>query len=110
MNLKLNVIFAVPKLLPLSRYKITEGNKFRLLCSIENGSPPLFFQWSKNGQILSRKSQVNYRIESADEHSTLTIANVHRSDAANYTCNVNNAFGSDSQTAVLDVRGTRVVL
>ncbi len=83
----------------------TEGTKFRILCSIQKGSTPLFFQWSKNNQILISRPEVNYKIETSDELSILSIASVHRSDSGNYSCFVRNAFGTDSQSVVLNVKG-----
>jgi hypothetical protein len=88
----------------------TEGTKFRQFCSIQKGSSPLFFQWTKNEQILSSKPEVNYKIETSDEHSIIIISNVRRSDAGNYSCIVRNAFGTDSQTVSLNVRGIHTVL
>ncbi len=88
----------------------TEGTKFRQFCSIQKGSGPLFFQWTKNEQILSSKPEVNYKIETSDEHSIIIISNVRRSDAGNYSCIVRNAFGTDSQTVSLNVRGIHTVL
>ncbi len=83
----------------------TEGTKFRVFCSIQKGSNPLFFQWAKNEEIISSKHETNYKIETSDEHSILIISSVRRSDSGNYSCFVRNAFGTDSQTVVLNVRG-----
>ena len=84
-----------------------EGTKFRLFCSIQKGSSPLFFQWSKNDHILNSKPEVNYKIETSEELSIISIASVHRSDSGNYSCFVRNAFGTDSQNVVLNVRGIK---
>jgi len=83
----------------------TESTKFRVFCSVQKGSTPLFFQWTRNNQILSPKPEVNYKVETSDEHSIFIISNVSRFDAGNYSCIVRNAFGSDSQTVSLNVRG-----
>jgi hypothetical protein len=95
-----------PKLLALSQQNtVSEGFSFRLLCSIQTGSKPLFFQWSKNGQILSNSPQTNYKIENSEDQSIFKILNVIRTDSGNYSCTVRNAFGSDSQSAMLLVKG-----
>ena len=82
-----------------------EGANFQMLCSVEKGSEPFFFEWSKNGQTLRPSPDVKYRIENSKISSTLTIENVARSDAGNYSCLVKNGVGSDSQNIVLKIKG-----
>jgi hypothetical protein len=95
-----------PKLLALSQQNtVSEGVLFRLYCSILSGTKPLFFQWTKNGQILSNSPQTNYKIENSEDHSFLKILSVIRADSGNYSCSVRNAFGTDSQSAILIVKG-----
>jgi hypothetical protein len=92
--------------MPLASHSIqSEGTSFTLLCSIQKGSYPLFFQWLKNGQVLTSAPEANFKLDTSERHNILTIAEVHRNDAGNYTCVVRNAFGSDSQNVLLDVRG-----
>jgi len=83
----------------------TEGSYFQLFCTIQEGSLPLFFEWSKNGKSLKASPDVNYKIESSDRFSTFTIAKIDRNDSGNYTCIVRNAFGSDSQSVLLSIKG-----
>jgi len=66
---------------------------------------PLFFQWSKDGQIIKPNPDSNYKIDNFDRFSTFAIAKIDRKDAANYTCIVRNAFGYDSQNVLLTVKG-----
>jgi len=95
-----------PKLLSLpSQNIVSEGVSFSLFCSIQTGSKPLFFQWIRNGQILNKSPQTNYKIENSEKHSLFLIESVVRSDSGNYSCNVRNAFGTDSQSALLIVKG-----
>ncbi len=56
-------LWDAPKLLALSQQNtVSKGVLFRLYCSILSGTKPLFFQWSKNGQILSNSPQTKYKI------------------------------------------------
>ena len=76
-----------------------------MLCSVEEGSEPFFFEWSRNGQSVKPAPDVKYRIENSEISSTFTIAKVARSDAGNYTCLVKNGVGSDSKNILLTVKG-----
>ena len=98
-----------PKIIRLrDSYTNDEGSRFHALCSVEKGSTPLFFQWIKNGEKII--SNENVKIEMSDSFANIVIANVKRSDSGNYTCNVKNAFGSDTYTVNLVVRGTLLLL
>ena len=95
-----------PKLNAISNEKTQdEGANFQMFCSVEKGSEPFFFEWSKNGQTLRPSPDVKYRIENSKISSTLTIENVAKSDAGNYSCLVKNGVGSDSQNVLLKVKG-----
>ncbi len=99
-------LIIVPKLGPyLSHKNQSEGSHFQLFCTVEEGSLPLFFEWSKNGQSLKANPDVNYKIDNFEKYSTLIIAKIDRKDSGNYTCIVRNAFGSDSQNVLLTVKG-----
>jgi len=77
----------------------------RFYCSVLTGSKPLFFQWTKDGQLLNNSPQTNFKIENSEDQSIFKIVSVIRSDSGNYSCNVRNAFGTDSQSALLIVKG-----
>ena len=94
-----------PKLDRLHPKEQSEGSSLNILCSTQEGSTPLFFQWSKNGQTLKSVPNVNYRIENSDSMSVFTIKSLDRSDSGNYTCSVKNSIGSDSQTTLLTIKG-----
>jgi hypothetical protein len=98
----------VPKLGPYVSHKNqTEGSYFQLFCTVQEGSLPFFFEWSKNGQSLKANPDVNYKIDNFDRFSTLTIAKIDRKDTGNYTCIVRNVFGTDSQNVLLTVKGMK---
>jgi len=84
---------------------LSEGSQFRLFCSRSAGDKPLFFQWSKNGRTLSNTPQVNYKIENSDDFTIFTINSVERNDSGNYSCIVRNAFGEDTKSSQLIVKG-----
>ncbi len=95
-----------PKLISLPNTSSqSEGTLFRLFCSILSGDKPLFFQWTKNSQILNNDPKVGYKIDNSDDHSLFSIKSIERSDSGNYSCIVRNAFGTDIQSALLIVKG-----
>lgn len=93
-----------PKLAPMMNRAQNIGSKFILLCSTQEGSHPLFFDWFKNGQLIS-SVQTKYKVEKSSEFSTIHIDKIDRSDAGNYSCLVKNKLGTDTQNVVLSVKG-----
>ena len=83
----------------------SEGSYFQILCAVEEGSEPLFFEWFRNGQSIKSGPDVKYRIENSEMSSTFSIKSVERHDAGNYSCLVKNAVGTDSQNMLLNVKG-----
>ncbi len=81
----------------------TIGSNFQMLCTVEEGTLPVFFEWFKNSKLL--KTNVNYKIEISRVSSTLTIENVKENDQGNYSCIVKNPFGTDSQNVLLNIKG-----
>lgn len=80
-----------------------------MMCSSHSGSKPLFFQWLKDGHILGNHPDSRYKIENSDAFSLFIIDNINRNDAGNYSCVVRNAYGTDSQSTVLNVKGLIVI-
>lgn len=76
-----------------------------MLCFVAKGSKPLYFQWSKDGQVLKSDPLNNYRIENSETRTILSIESLKRFNSGNYTCIVNNAYGKDSHTISLVVKG-----
>jgi len=83
----------------------TEGSSVVLLCTAQEGSRPLSFEWARSGQTIHPNSNPNYKIENSEIFSTFTIPTISRRDSANYSCLVRNNFGSDSQYSLLSVNG-----
>ena len=109
MNNLLNIwIFndLAPKLTPILNSKSQSiGSTFNIFCGVDQGSLPLSFEWSKNGQIIKSGYNLNYKIENSKKFSNLIIDEIVRSDSGNYSCAVRNSVGSDSQSVVLSVIG-----
>ena len=78
------------------------NGKTTVSCAIESGSPPLKFEWQKDGIPLSTSS--SYSILTGEEVSSLTFRQLTREDSGNYTCIVSNSDASDSHTAQLLIK------
>lgn len=61
------------------------------------------YEWRKDNRLLKGTDNIN--IEINDMFSTLMIKPVEESSIGNYTCTAKTAFGQDSHSAVLYVRG-----
>ena len=95
-----------PKLVPVLNHRTQAVNTyFQILCSVLEGSKPLFFEWSRNGQSIRSGPAVKHRIDNSEMFSTFIIESVEKIDAGNYSCLVKNAVGSDSQSVLLIVKG-----
>ena len=85
---------------------VNEDAYFSVSCPVERGSQPLFFQWYKNGHLIPKQSNELEILSIGDMQSFLNIKKVTSSDSGNYTCEVKNAFGEETFTSQLIVRGT----
>ena len=66
-----------------------QGEQLQLNCSSEGG-PVLEYTWLFSGDTIPNANT-----------STLTINNVSTTDAGDYTCNVTNDAGTDSNTVTV---------
>ena len=88
---------------------LKENAYFTALCAAQSGSVPLFFNWYKDGQAIpSQSNQITINSVSKMQ-SILSIEKVKANDSGNYTCSVRNAFGEDSQSIRLIVRGLNMI-
>ncbi|XP_055946479.1 cell adhesion molecule DSCAM-like isoform X2 [Argiope bruennichi] len=98
-----------PKLMPLSRIaQLRKGERYHVTCSTSDGSPPLTFTWSKDGETIEPRenppSPTEIGIRRLDEFSTsLVVEDVQEQHTGNYSCTVANAAGRDSGTTSLQV-------
>ena len=102
----LSPVFASkPSLMEMRKdFGLIEGmDLFLLQCYLLSGSKPVFFDWHKNGQRLFNSSKV--KIDNFDSLSTLSLTELHRSDSAVYSCGVKNAFGNDSTSTIINIKG-----
>lgn len=83
---------------------VTAGDRVSAHCSLLQGSKPIKFFWSKNGQPIVLGD--NIQIQSLSDHvSMLTIDQVTLKHVGQYSCTAQNIFGSHKQTARLTVQG-----
>lgn len=81
------------------------GTKFRIFCSLNEGTSPFQFVWTRNGRLLSI-SDSRYQIETTLDNSVLTIPSLSLDDTdSNFTCSVRNEVGSDFKSTILIVKG-----
>ncbi|RWS04981.1 titin-like protein [Dinothrombium tinctorium] len=66
-----------------------------------NGTSPIFFEWSKDGQPIKENKII---IKTEETISTLTINEVSRFDGGNYTCVARNAYGKDAHFIRLTIK------
>lgn len=93
-----------PQLLrSITSTSIESNTNFIHVCAANAGSQPLTFEWRIEGQAI--KSSERHVIDDSEQHSLLSIKKVQLAEAGNYTCVVKNAFGSDSYTFSLQVKG-----
>jgi hypothetical protein len=105
---------------------LSEGMRSAISCQILEGSLPISFQWSKNGQNIDSTSGLgmgspsmfdsivgfsnSVSIRSNDEYSsTLIIERLDFKHRGNYTCTATNAAGISSHSAELTVNGKECI-
>uniref|UniRef100_A0A0N5D1Z0 non-specific serine/threonine protein kinase n=1 Tax=Thelazia callipaeda TaxID=103827 RepID=A0A0N5D1Z0_THECL len=71
------------------------------------GRPAPTARWLRNGRQIPEGAR--YRTEVQDEIFKLTIKEVWDIDSGEYTCEVSNAYGTDSATATLTVQAPPVI-
>ena len=91
------LLLALPKILGIKgNLTVLEGNNLQLTCEA-SGRPDPNITWTKE----KPGNQTNIVVV---QGKVLTITNINRSDAGNYTCAVYNGFGEpDNQTVYVNV-------
>ncbi|KAG8172953.1 hypothetical protein JTE90_005602 [Oedothorax gibbosus] len=82
--------------------QVLSGTKTTATCTAISGSPPMEFKWFKNGKMI----QMNPKsvIRTYTDLSVLLLEDVDQTSNGNYTCEVIGTSGSDSYTALLEVK------
>lgn len=100
----------IPSLAPFKpNESFTIGQKFKLFCYPLAGIRPFQFEWFKNDYpLLSSSTSLSnnhYIIEQIDDASVFTIETLQQNDLGNYSCKVQNHFGYDIQSTILEIKG-----
>lgn len=103
------LIFAknAPELSPFPTSITKQLNStIRLACTVSEGSLPINFIWTRNGQVLGKLPFISKTsIEAKEFVSTLTIKDIRKEDAGNYSCSAQNNWGLDTQWSLLHLKG-----
>ena len=83
------------------------NSSLQILCGVQKGAQPFFFEWSKNGRQIKPGPGVKWEIETSRQFSSLNIQKILNEDAGNYSCLVKNVYGSDSINVMLTVKGMK---
>ncbi|XP_075680880.1 cell adhesion molecule Dscam1-like isoform X4 [Dermatophagoides pteronyssinus] len=99
----------IPSLAPFKpNESFTIGQKFKLFCYPLAGIRPFQFEWFKNDYpLLSSSTSLSnnhYIIEQIDDASVFTIETLQQNDLGNYSCKVQNHFGYDIQSTILEIK------
>ena len=83
------------------RADVKQGDRVSALCALSEGSPPFRFLWRKDGEPLALDASKT--VLTGADVSTVSFTGVRAEDTGNYSCLVENEFGSDQHTARLSV-------
>ncbi|KAG8187812.1 hypothetical protein JTE90_001187 [Oedothorax gibbosus] len=83
--------------------QVLSGTKTSATCTAISGSPPMEFKWYKNGKLIQMNSQKS-TIRTYTDFSVIFLEDVDQTSTGNYTCEVISGSGSDSYTALLEVK------
>ena len=75
-----------------------EGRDVVFSCVVE-GNPSPSVTWTKNEQRLNFTANSRLNASSTNNNHTLTITDVHRSDAGQYRCVANNSVNTSTSAA-----------
>lgn len=75
-----------------------EGQDVVFSCSVE-GNPSPSVSWAKNKEILNVTANSRLTVSQTNRNHSLTITDIHRSDAGQYRCVANNSVGNSTSSA-----------
>ena len=98
---------APPKITPFEFVQgLKTGDKIALTCS-SSGSPPLTFQWLKNGIVI--KEDDSTKVIKDEDLSTIKFKSLRSTDSGDYECRASNNEGVDSFSARLAIKGKHMI-
>ena len=98
---------APPKITPFEFVQgLKAGDKTGLTC-FSSGSPPLTFQWSRNG--IAIREDDSTKIIKDEDLSTIKFKSLRSTDSGDYECRVSNNEGVDSFSAKLAIKGKQLI-
>ncbi|XP_023220988.1 Down syndrome cell adhesion molecule-like protein Dscam2 [Centruroides sculpturatus] len=103
----LQIVFAVspPKIRPFQFTNgLKEGQREQIICAVLEGDSPFIFTWMKDQMEIEGHSDI--KTEKNEFYSVLIFPSVHAQNIGNYSCIIENSFGSDRFTAALVIKGT----
>lgn len=89
-----------PRIATLVVPKTSAGEEAVLFCSLDSGTRPINFIWTKDGQEVT-----SYLVNSLQTSSNLVIPVVKPDDRGQYTCKAKSAVGEDEKSAYLVITG-----
>lgn len=89
--------------------ELSEGMRCRVLCTVNQGDPPITITWLKDGSSLAHVLGAN--VSDIDLFSSLlSISSLTSSHSGEYTCVASNAATETRFSATMQVKGTVGVL
>lgn len=80
------------------------GDITELSCTVKRGTFPVNFKWLHSGDEIH--SHHKYKISNSKSTSLLYIGNIQASDIGNFTCIVENSYGTDTKTENVLIEGS----
>ncbi|GIY98287.1 hemicentin-2 [Caerostris extrusa] len=82
--------------------QVISGTKTSVICTAISGVSPMEFKWFKNGHSLKTNHKATIRTYA--DFSVIFLEDVDQNSSGNYTCDLKGPTGSDSYTAILEVK------
>ncbi|XP_023220980.1 titin-like [Centruroides sculpturatus] len=82
---------------------LKEGQREQIICAVLEGDSPFIFTWMKDQMEIEGHSDI--KTEKNEFYSVLIFPSVHAQNIGNYSCIIENSFGSDRFTAALVIKG-----
>jgi len=84
------------------------GDSIQVNCHVTKGDKPLNISWLFNQNVINDDMNIN-TLKLGDKTSILSITSASERHAGNYTCLAENPAGRVTHTAILYVKGIKVL-